>query len=118
MKITNQNLPYKKMIYDGDPGHDDIMAILLALGTPEIELLGITTVAGNATLEMTTRNALMVTELVGSDVPVAAGCAGPLVRPLYTAPMVHGASGLEGAELFEPHGCALVGSATAENMLY
>ena len=48
MKITNQNLPYKKMIYDGDPGHDDIMAILLALGTPEIELLGITTVAGNA----------------------------------------------------------------------
>lgn len=63
MKITNQNLPYKKMIYDGDPGHDDIMAILLALGTPEIELLGITTVAGNATLEMTTRNALMVTEL-------------------------------------------------------
>ena len=69
MKITNQNLPYKKMIYDGDPGHDDIMAILLALGTPEIELLGITTVAGNATLEMTTRNALMVTELVGSDVP-------------------------------------------------
>ena len=80
MKITNQNLPYKKMIYDGDPGHDDIMAILLALGTPEIELLGITTVAGNATLEMTTRNALMV-----------------------TAPMVHGASGLEGAELFEPH---------------
>ena len=103
MKITNHNLPYKKMIYDGDPGHDDIMAILLALGTPEIELLGITTVAGNATLEMTTRNALMVTELVGSDVPVAAGCAGPLVRPLYTAPMVHGASGLEGAELFEPH---------------
>ena len=80
MKITNQNLPCKKMIYDGDPGHDDIMAILLALGTPEIELLGITTVAGNATLEMTTRNALKVTELVGSDVRVAAGCAGPLRR--------------------------------------
>ncbi|MDE6203232.1 MAG: nucleoside hydrolase, partial [Lachnospiraceae bacterium] len=92
----------EKMIYDGDPGHDDVMAILLAAGSPGIDLLGVTTVAGNAPLEMTTRNALITMDIIGADIPVAAGCRGPLVRPLYTAPFVHGKSGLDGAKLFEP----------------
>ncbi len=92
----------EKMIYDGDPGHDDVMAILLAAGNPRIDLLGVTTVAGNAPLEMTTRNALITMDIIGADIPVAAGCSAPLVRPLYTAPFVHGKSGLDGAKLFEP----------------
>ena len=91
-----------KMIYDGDPGHDDVMAILLAAGSPKIDLLGVTTVAGNAPLEMTTRNALITMDIIGADIPVAAGCSAPLVKPLYTAPFVHGESGLDGAKLFEP----------------
>ncbi|MDP8905145.1 MAG: nucleoside hydrolase [Chloroflexota bacterium] len=91
------------MILDCDPGHDDALAMVLALARPEVRLLGVTTVAGNATLENTTRNALAVLTLIGrSDVPVAAGSAAPLVRPLATAPHVHGKSGLEGAELPQP----------------
>jgi pyrimidine-specific ribonucleoside hydrolase len=91
------------IILDCDPGHDDALAIVLALARPEIELLGITTVAGNATLENTTRNALAVLTLIGrTDVPVAVGAAAPLRRPLITAAHVHGVSGLEGAELPEP----------------
>lgn len=98
-----ENMDIKeKMIYDGDPGHDDVMAILLAAGSPGIDLLGVTTVAGNAPLEMTTRNALITMDIIGADIPVAAGCSSPLVRPLYTAPFVHGQSGLDGAKLFEP----------------
>ena len=92
----------KKVIYDGDPGHDDAMAILLAEGHPAIDLVGITTVAGNTTLENATKNALMLKDLMHSDVPVSAGCDRPLVKPLYTAPFVHGESGLDGAPLFEP----------------
>ena len=65
----------EKMIYDGDPGHDDVMAILLAAGNPRIDLLGVTTVAGNAPLEMTTRNALITMDIIGADIPVAAGCS-------------------------------------------
>ncbi|MEP7158005.1 MAG: nucleoside hydrolase [Chloroflexota bacterium] len=88
------------MILDCDPGHDDALAIVLALARPEINLLGITTVAGNATLENTTRNALSVLTLLGrTDIPVAAGAAAPLRRSLQTAPHVHGSSGLEGANL-------------------
>jgi pyrimidine-specific ribonucleoside hydrolase len=91
------------LILDCDPGHDDALAILLALARPEVELLGITTVAGNATLENTTRNALSVLTLIGrTDVPVAAGADRPLRRPLVTAAHVHGSSGLEGAELPAP----------------
>lgn len=97
-----ENRIIEKMIYDGDPGHDDVMAILLAAGNPGIELLGVTTVAGNAPLEMTTRNALITMDIIGADIPVAAGCSTPLVKPLYTAPFVHGESGLDGAKLFEP----------------
>jgi inosine-uridine nucleoside N-ribohydrolase len=93
----------RKIILDCDPGHDDALAMLLALARSEIELLGITTVAGNAELHKTTRNALSVLTLVGrTDVPVAAGASAPLGRPLQTAPHVHGSSGLEGAALPEP----------------
>jgi purine nucleosidase len=87
-------------ILDCDPGHDDMVAILLAAAHPSIDLLAITTVAGNGTLERTTHNARAVCGLAGiRDVPIAAGAAGPLVGTLRTAPHVHGESGLEGAEL-------------------
>ena len=93
----------RRIILDCDPGHDDAMAILLAHGTPEVTLSAITTVAGNHTLELTTLNALRVCTLAGiSDVPVAAGCAAPLVRPLVTAPEIHGTTGLEGHAWEEP----------------
>ncbi|CAN5836996.1 pyrimidine-specific ribonucleoside hydrolase RihA [soil metagenome] len=77
--------------------------MLLALHRPELELLGLTTVAGNATLENTTRNALSVLTLIGrTDVPVAVGADRPLRRPLVTAAHVHGVSGLEGADMPAP----------------
>jgi inosine-uridine nucleoside N-ribohydrolase len=91
------------ILIDCDPGHDDAMAIMLALASPEVELVGITTVAGNQTLDKTTRNALKVLELVErTDVPVAAGADTPLVRKLVTASHVHGDSGLDGPDLPEP----------------
>jgi inosine-uridine nucleoside N-ribohydrolase len=91
------------IVIDCDPGHDDAIAILLALASPEVELRGITTVAGNQTLEKTTRNALKILELAGrTDIPVATGADRPLVRELRTAAHVHGESGLEGPDLPEP----------------
>jgi pyrimidine-specific ribonucleoside hydrolase len=91
------------IVIDCDPGHDDAIAILLALASPEVELRAVTTVAGNQTLDKTTRNALKVLELAGrSDIPVAAGAAAPLRRALRTAPNVHGESGLDGPSLPEP----------------
>ncbi len=91
------------IVIDCDPGHDDAIAILLALASPELELRGVTTVAGNQTLEKTTRNALKVLELAGrTDIPVAAGADRPLRRTLRTAAHVHGESGLEGPNLPEP----------------
>lgn len=91
------------IILDCDPGHDDALAILLALARPEIDLLAITTVAGNATLHDTTRNALSVLTLADrTDVPVAAGADRPLRRPLRVATEVHGQSGLAGATLPAP----------------
>jgi inosine-uridine nucleoside N-ribohydrolase len=90
-------------ILDCDPGHDDMVAILLAAADPRIDLLAITTVAGNGTLERTTHNARAVCSTAGiRDVPIAAGAAGPLVGNLRTAAHVHGESGLEGAELAAP----------------
>ena len=90
-------------ILDCDPGHDDALALVVGLARPELELLAVTTVAGNAGLPETTRNALRVLTLLGrTDIPVAAGAAGPLLRPLHVADNVHGASGLEGAALPEP----------------
>lgn len=91
------------IIIDCDPGHDDAIAILLALASPEVSLLGVTTVGGNAHLEDTTRNALTVLEVAGrTDVPVAAGCDHPLIRPLQTADHVHGESGMDGPVLQPP----------------
>jgi inosine-uridine nucleoside N-ribohydrolase len=93
------------ILIDCDPGHDDAIALLLALASPEVELLGVTTVAGNQTLAKTTVNALKVLDFVGrADVPVAAGADRPLVRDPYVATYVHGESGLEGPELPDPSG--------------
>ena len=93
------------IVLDCDPGHDDAIALLLALGSPEVELLGVTTVAGNQTLEKTTANALRVLELVGrGDIPVSAGADRPLVRERFVAAYVHGESGLDGPDLPPPRG--------------
>ena len=91
------------MIVDCDPGHDDALALLLAAGDSRLRLLGVTTVAGNQTLEKTTRNALRILALAGvTDVPVAAGSARPLVGDLAVAADIHGASGLDGPDLDVP----------------
>ncbi|MFL5942639.1 MAG: nucleoside hydrolase [Gaiellaceae bacterium] len=91
------------IVIDCDPGHDDAMAILLALASPEVELVGVTAVAGNQTLDKTTRNALITLEIGGrSDIPVVAGAGAPLRRELRTAAHVHGETGLDGPELPEP----------------
>ncbi len=88
------------IVLDCDPGHDDAIALLLALASPELDLLGVTTTYGNQTLEKTTANALRVLELVGrTDVPVAAGADRPLERELVVAAHVHGESGLDGPSL-------------------
>ena len=90
------------ILIDCDPGHDDAIAILLALASPEVELRGITTVSGNTTLPNATANALRILEFAGrTDVPVAAGADRPLLREQYVAKYVHGESGLEGPELPE-----------------
>lgn len=94
----------RKIIIDTDPGQDDAVAILLALSSPdEIDLLGITTVAGNVPLALTTKNARMICELAGkADVKIHAGCDRPLGRDLVTAEHVHGKSGLDGPNLPAP----------------
>ena len=92
-----------RIIIDTDPGQDDAIAMLLAFASPEIEVLGICSVAGNVPLPLTTKNALKVCELAGrTDVPVYAGAAAPLVRKLVTAEDVHGKTGLDGPDLPEP----------------
>lgn len=93
----------RKIIIDTDPGQDDAVAILLALASPELDVLGITTVAGNVPLALTSKNARIVCEQAArQDVPVFAGCAAPLRRALVTAEHVHGRTGLDGPELWEP----------------
>jgi purine nucleosidase len=93
----------RKVIVDCDPGHDDALAIMLAAANPEVELVAITTVAGNQTLDKTTLNARRVCTVAGiAGVPIAAGCDRPLLRELVTAGEVHGASGLDGVEWGEP----------------
>jgi inosine-uridine nucleoside N-ribohydrolase len=92
-----------RIVLDCDPGHDDAIAILLALASPEVELVGVTTVSGNQTLDKTTANALKVLELAGrSDVPVFAGADAPIVRKRDVAAHVHGESGLDGPDLPAP----------------
>ena len=94
----------RKIIIDCDPGQDDAVALFLALASPEdLDLLGITTVAGNVPLEPTQRNARMMCDLAGRlDVPVYAGCEGPMSRKLRTAEMIHGETGINGIDVFEP----------------
>jgi purine nucleosidase len=94
----------EKIIIDCDPGHDDALAIMLALASPELEVLGITTTFGNVGLENTARNALIVRTLCRSDVRVFAGADRPLLRDRINAESVHGASGLDGPQLPEPTG--------------
>jgi purine nucleosidase len=94
----------RSIIIDTDPGQDDAVAILLALASPEeLDVVAITTVAGNVPLEKTSVNALKMVELAGrTEVPVYAGSAQPMVRRLRTAEHVHGATGIDGADLPEP----------------
>ncbi|MEM8581131.1 MAG: nucleoside hydrolase, partial [Pseudomonadota bacterium] len=94
----------RNIIIDTDPGQDDAVAILLALASPaDLNVLGITAVAGNVPLHLTQKNARIVCELAGrSDLPVFAGCDAPLTRPLVTAEHVHGKTGLDGPQLADP----------------
>jgi purine nucleosidase len=93
----------RKIIIDTDPGQDDAVAIMLALASPELEVVGITAVAGNVPLSLTEKNARKICELAGRpDVKVFAGASRPLVRRLVTAEHVHGKTGLDGPELPDP----------------
>ena len=93
----------RPIIIDTDPGQDDALAILLALASPELDVRGVTCVAGNVPLALTSRNARIVCELAGrTDVPVYAGASAPLERELVTAEYVHGKTGLDGYDLPEP----------------
>src|SRR5437763_1584992 len=93
------------ILLDCDPGHDDAIAILLALASPEVDLLGVTTVAGNQTLEKTTANAIRVLDHIGRpDVPVAAGAGRPLLRTGAVAADVHGETGLAGKLVADLYG--------------
>lgn len=91
------------IILDCDPGHDDAIAILMALGSPEVDLIGITTVGGNQDLDKVTYNARAICEAAGRpDAPVHAGSRQPLVREAIDAAGIHGRTGLDGVELPEP----------------
>ncbi|HEY6631907.1 MAG TPA: nucleoside hydrolase [Rhizobiaceae bacterium] len=93
----------RKIIIDTDPGQDDAVAILLALASPELEVLGITAVAGNVPLALTQKNARKICELAGKpQTKVFSGAIRPMVRPLVTAENVHGKTGLDGPDLPEP----------------
>ncbi|RWM71538.1 MULTISPECIES: nucleoside hydrolase [Mesorhizobium] len=93
----------RKIIIDTDPGQDDAVAILLALGSAELEIVGMTAVAGNVPLRLTEKNARKICELAGRpDIKVYAGAIRPLARELVTAEEVHGETGLNGPQLPEP----------------
>ncbi|HEY6067940.1 MAG TPA: nucleoside hydrolase [Gaiellaceae bacterium] len=100
------------ILLDCDPGHDDAIALLLALASPEVELLGVTTVAGNQTLDKTTANAIRVLEFAGrGEIPVAAGADRPLVREPFVAAYVHGETGMDGPDLPPPRSAPVDGHA-------
>jgi purine nucleosidase len=93
----------RKIIIDTDPGQDDAVAILLALGSAELEIVGMTAVAGNVPLKLTEKNARKICELAGRpDIKVYSGAIRPLARELVTAEEVHGETGLNGPQLPEP----------------
>jgi purine nucleosidase len=102
----------QKIVLDCDPGIDDALAIAFAVGHPDLDLCGITTVAGNVTLDLTTSNAQRVCEFIGAGgIPVTPGSPAPLLRPLADARHVHGDSGLGGARLPSPSGAPAAGHA-------
>ena len=103
MRESDQTMPIP-IIIDCDPGQDDAINLFLALASPdELDVLGVTAVAGNVPLEKTARNARILCELSGrTDVPVFAGCERPMLRELVTAEYVHGKEGIDGCEIFEP----------------
>ncbi len=104
-----------QIIIDTDPGQDDAIAILLALASPELHVLGITTVAGNVPLPLTTLNARRLLDLAGrGDVPIRCGAEAPLLRPLVTAEHVHGKTGLDGWNWPDDPEIALAGTDAAE----
>ena len=94
----------QRIIIDCDPGQDDAVALFLAMASPEeLEILGITAVAGNVPLELTQRNVRLMCDIAGrDDIPVFAGCDRPMVRELLTAEKVHGKTGIDGIEVVEP----------------
>ena len=90
------------VILDGDPGHDDAIAWVLARASRELDILAVTSCCGNQTIEKTTYNALRVCTLIGLDASVGKGCPHPLLNDVMNAPSVHGESGLDGPALPEP----------------
>jgi purine nucleosidase len=94
----------RPIIIDCDPGQDDAVALFLAMSSPdELDILGITTVAGNVPLELTERNARMICDIAArEDMPVFAGCGEPLVRAAITAEYIHGETGIDGLDVFDP----------------
>jgi purine nucleosidase len=94
----------RPIIIDCDPGQDDAVALFLAMSSPEeLEIIGVTTVAGNVPLELTQRNARMMCDIAGrKDIPVFAGCEKPMVRDAITAEYIHGKTGIDGVDVFEP----------------
>jgi len=93
----------KKIIIDCDPGQDDAVALFLAFASDELDLLGITTVGGNVPLDLTHRNARQMCDIAGqTDIPVFAGCKKPMSRPLKTAEMIHGETGINGIDVIDP----------------
>jgi len=97
-------MPPRSIIIDCDPGQDDAVALFLAMSSPdELEILGITTVAGNVPLALTERNARMMCDIAACEhVPVFAGCARPMIRDAITAEYIHGETGIDGIDAFEP----------------
>ena len=94
----------RKIIIDCDPGQDDAVALLLAFASPdELEVLGVTTVGGNVPLALTERNVRMMCDVAGCEnIPVFAGCARPMIREPITAEYIHGETGIDGIDVFEP----------------
>lgn len=101
----------RPIVIDADPGQDDAVAILMALAAPELEVLAITTVAGNVPQPLVTNNALALVELAGTETPVYQGCVRPMLREQYTAEYVHGPTGIDGADLPAPSSTAVAAHA-------
>ena len=97
-------MPPRSIIIDCDPGQDDAVALFLAMSSPdELDILGITTVGGNVPLELTQRNARMMCDVAGcTEIPVYAGCADPMIRDAITAEYIHGETGIDGMDAFDP----------------